>query len=279
VSYHTYYDREAPPRVSFRGRDEWRPPHHGYWAHGDDWWPVGYRRYHRYYYHCEPGVFVYSGWGSSWYDPWWSGPYWWPSSGTVVYRNTYNSYTYPLPPRYEGSYEYPAPPTGSPYYQAEPWMDAELRRALADVAAAWTTGDIRSFQAHLTPGAAVAVRYEWEQEQPWVLAPPVLLDIVSQALQGQRDSRFRFVQAQQMESGLVWAVAEHWFRPENEPERVEATQEYMFRRHDQAWLVEAVTARPQRYWWLASAVLDDAAAESRRLIEEMDRARAQEPGR
>jgi hypothetical protein len=48
--------------------------------------------------------------------------------------------------------------------------------------------------------------------------------------------------------------------------------EFMFRRHDNNWLLEALVASPENYWWLEPGLLDDAARESARLFEEMQRA-------
>jgi hypothetical protein len=214
-----------------------------------------------------PRYYVYGGWGPEWYDPWWHGNYWWPSSSYHVHH-TYHYYHY---------YEDVTPRDWTPYYESASWMDSELQTALADIALAWTNGDIELLQAHLTPGAAIAVRYDWEQDDPWVLASPVLLDILLEALDSQVDGEFRFVQAEQIEPGLVWAVGEHSFRVEGEARR-QAVMEFMFREYADAWLVEAITASPEKYWWLDEGLLDDAARESARLFEEMERAEIRGPG-
>jgi hypothetical protein len=151
-------------------------------------------------------------------------------------------------------------------------MDPELATALSDIAIAFSVGDVKLIQAHLTPGLGVDVRHRWEQERPWVLAPPVLLDLLVEALDSQQDGSFRFVQVQEMERGLVWAVAEHSFRADRDTARRQATMEFMFRRHDNNWLLEALVASPENYWWLEPGLLDDAARESARLFEEMQRA-------
>ena len=245
--------RGSPPRVSRRTWDG-RPRRHRF-------------RYHHYYYRAVPRYYVYGGWGPDWYDPWWHGNYWWPRSGRHVHH-TYHYYHY---------YEDLTPRDRTPYYESAPWMESALHTALADIAIAWTTGDIELLQAHLTPGAAVAVRHDWEQREPWVLAAPVLLDILLEAIDAQVDSEFRFVQIEEIEPGLVWAVGEHSFRLEGE-QREQATLEYMFREHEDAWLVEAITARPENYWWLDGDLLDDAARESARLLQEMDRTEVWGPG-
>lgn len=252
------------------GRD-WRPPRgrpshvsHPAW----DGRPRRNRfRYHHYYYRVYPRYYVYGGWGPDWYDPWWYGNYWWPQTNYNVYH-TYHYYHY---------YDDVRPRDWAPYYDSAPWMDSELQTALADIAVAWTTGDIELFQAHLTPGAAIAIRHNWQQREPWVLAAPVLLDILLEAVDAQADGQFRFVQTEEMEPGLVWAVGEHSFRLEGEP-REQATMEFMFREYEGAWIVEAITASPEKYWWLDGDLLDDAARESARLFEEMDRAQVWGPG-
>jgi hypothetical protein len=208
-----------------------------------------------------PRYYIYGGWGAGWYDPWWWGNYWWPGYSHSR-REVHHYYRY-----YDRR-----PIEEAPYYRSAPWMDAELHTALTDVAIAWSTGDIELIQAHLTPAEAVAVRYDWEQDEPWVLAAPVLLDIVMDALDAQTESEFRFVQIEEMEPGLVWAVAEHSFRLEGEGRR-RATMEFMFRRYEEAWLIEAITGDPGEYWWLDAELLDDAAQESARLFDEMERAR------
>jgi len=79
-----------------------------------------------------------------------------------------------------------------------------------------------------------------------------------------------------MEPGLVWAVAEHTFRVQGEDLERNATLEFMFRRQNDTWLVEAIKASPANYWWADPEKLDDAARESARLFEEMDQARVLE---
>jgi hypothetical protein len=151
-------------------------------------------------------------------------------------------------------------------------MDSDLQTALTDVAVAWSVGDIELLQAHLTPDQPVAIRHTWEQEDPWVLAPPVLLDMLVEALDAQKESHFRFAQVEQMEPGLVWAVAEHRFTLRDEDQERHGTIEFMFRRYENAWLVEAIVASPENYWWADGDLLEDAARESARLMEEMDQA-------
>jgi len=248
--------------VSFRtpngGWGGWRP-----------WW-----RFHHYYYHSWPTVFVWGGWGTGWYDPWWWGPYWWPHEEVrviIVHEDDDDGI-----PSYDYDRSDRPRDTTSDWEHAE-WMVPELRTALDDFAGAWTSGDVQKLQAHLTPTLAIAVRHDWEQqEEPWLLAPPVLLDIVLQALDAQRDSIFRFVQAEQMEPGLVWAVGEHSFTAD-QGGRIEATMEVMFRRYENTWLVEAITASSDQYRWLADDLLKDAATESARLLDQMKQAQAAEP--
>jgi hypothetical protein len=155
-------------------------------------------------------------------------------------------------------------------------MEPKLREAFDDLAAAWTNGTIERIQAHLTATVPISIRHDWEQPEPWVLAPPVFLDLALQALDAQQDSSFRVVQAQEMERGLVWAVAEHTFTTD-EGKRVEATMEMMFRRYGDAWLIEAITASPENYRWLEDGLLKDAASESTRLFDQMRRARETAP--
>jgi len=251
------------------GHDSWRPPKTGrvsYRAWDDDRPPCPIRwspRYRHYYYRSVPGYYIYGGWGTGWYDPWWWGNYWWPEPQTTVVHHYYHY-------GYDDSVGYAPPAEGAP------WIDAELQTALTDVAVAWSTGRIELFQAHLSPDTPVAIQHDWEREERWVLAPPVLLDLVVEALDAQTESDFRFVQTEQMEPGLVWAVAEHSFRVRDDGQERRATMEYMFRRSGDTWLVEAIQAAPANYWWADPSVLDDAARESARLFEELDQARALE---
>ena len=259
-----------------RGNDrppegKWRPPRQHRGQGGTFYWDDGRIRirrhrtpaFHHYYYQSIPRHYIYGGWGSGWYDPWWWGNYWWPAYEHHGYRDVYHyDHYYNEVPVYE-----------APYYQDARWLTHELHTALTDIAVAWTAGDVELLQAHMTPGVGVAVQYEWEQEEPWVLASPVLLDLVMEALDYQADSQFEFVQVEELEPGLVWAVAEHEFRLEGEG-RQSAVQEYIFREYENAWLVEAIVADPAKYWWLEPELLDDAARESARLFDEMERARA-----
>jgi hypothetical protein len=248
-------DAWRPPktgRVSFRAWDDGRPPWPDYWA----------PRYRHYYYRSWPSYYTYGGWGAGWYDPWWSGNYWWPDYRTVEVHHYYHY-------DYDGS-AYAPPEEGAA------WVDAELQTSLTDIAVAWSTGKVELLQAHLTPGSPISIRHDWDATDQWVLAPPVLLDLVVEALDAQTESQFRFVQTQQMEPGLVWAVAEHTFRLRDDDGGRNATMEFMFRRHEDTWLVEAVVATPANYWWADPKVLDDAARESARLFDEMDRARVPE---
>ncbi|MGQ9732220.1 MAG: hypothetical protein ACUVX8_13235 [Candidatus Zipacnadales bacterium] len=241
-----------PRRVSYRAHEPWwREPHH--------WRP----RYHHYYYTVLPRYFIYGGWGSGWYDPWWWGNYWWPTWGYGP-SHTHIVYHY---------YDYDHEPAVRErvYFDKAPWMDTELTTTLTDVAIAWTTGDIELIQAHLTPSIPITVYHDWEQVNPWVLAAPVFLDITLEALDSQSDSSFRFVQVEELEAGLAWAVAEHSFRLEGEDIR-DATMEFMFRHHDDTWLIEAIKVSPENYWWAEPTLLDDAARESARLFDEMERA-------
>lgn len=239
-------------RVSFRTRPD-GPPYPSYWR----------PRYYHYYYDVFPRYYIYGGWGVGWYDPWWWGNYWWPECTRTTEVHHYHHYDYDEPVR------------SASYYQAAPWMDAELQTALTDVAVAWTTGDIELLQAHFTPTVPVVLRHDWERGQEWVLVPPVLLDILLEALDMQVESHFRFAKIEQMEPGLVWAVAEHRFRLRDEQRERQATMEYMFRQYENAWLIEAIAGTPENYWWVGADILDDAARESARLMEEMDRARSQ----
>lgn len=245
----------APPRVSFRAPGGW-------WAPRWPWW-----RYRHYYYCRWPVVFAYGGWGVGWYDPWWFGPYWWPAAG-VSFDDDYEARDYAAPPRTDGE--------AASDWERAPWMEPKLREAFDDLAAAWTNGTIERIQAHLTATVPISIRHDWEQPEPWVLAPPVFLDLALQALDAQQDSSFRVVQAQEMERGLVWAVAEHTFTTD-EGKRVEATMEMMFRRYGDAWLIEAITASPENYRWLEDGLLKDAASESTRLFDQMRRARETAP--
>jgi hypothetical protein len=250
------HDSWRPPktgRVSYRAWDDHRPPCPIYWN----------PRYRHYYYRTLPGVYIYGGWGAGWYDPWWWGNYWWPECRTTEVHHYYH-------------YGYDDPGQYMPPEEGAPWIDAELQTAMVDVAVAWSTGDVKLLQAHLTPEAPVAVRHDWERDEQWVLAPPVFLDMVVEALDAQTESRFRFVQAEEMEPGLVWAVAEHTFRLRDDDRERSTTMEYMFRRNEGTWLVEAILASPANYWWADPEVLDDAARESARLFEELDRARVSE---
>jgi len=234
-----------------------------YRAHGDGWCPRPHDwrpRYHHYYYRSWPRYYVYGGWGTGWYDPWWWGNYWWPEPTQVIVVHHY----------YDRDYDDTV--RNAPYFDGAEWMDAELQTALTDVAVAWSVGDIELLQAHLTPKEPVAIRHDWEQKDPWVLAPPVLLDMLVEALDAQKESHFRFVQIEEMEPGLAWAVAEHRFTLRDEDRERQATMEFMFRRYGNAWLVEAIVAGPENYWWADPKLLDDAATESTRLFEEMDRA-------
>jgi len=252
-----------------RGRDSWRPPKTGRvsyraWDDGRPPCPVRWAPHYRhYYYRSVPSYYIYGGWGAGWYDPWWWGNYWWPDYRTVEVHHYYHY-------DYDDSVQY------APYQEGAPWVDAELQTALTDVAVAWTSGEVELFQAHLTPERPVSIRHDWDRDEQWVLAPPVLLDIIVEALDAQTDSRLRFVQTEQMEPGLVWAVAEHTFSLRDEAGERSATMEFMFRRHENTWLVEAILATPANYWWADPEVLDDAARESARLFEELDRARVLE---
>ncbi len=239
--------------------DKWRPPHRSRRAggHGGRYTP----QYHHYYYRSHPRQYVYGGWGAGWYDPWWWGNYYWPRSSTQIQVHHY----------YDNYIEVPIRETR--YYEDAQWIDTELHTTLTDIAVAWTTGDVELLQAHLTPGAGVAIQHDWEQEDPWILAAPVMLDLMLDAFDAQVKSEFRFVQVEEMEPGLVWAIAEHEFELEGERPK-KATMEFMFRSYENAWLVEAVVADPANYWWVDAELLDDAARESARLLDEMDEARA-----
>jgi hypothetical protein len=245
-----------PPRVSFRAPGAWRYSYRPWW------------RYHHYYYTSWPCGFYWGGWGAGWYDPWWSGPYWWPRDEIVIV----NHYDY----HYDVDDEAERPRDEGSEWRNAAWMEPALQTAMDDVATLWTTGTIEKLQAHLTPTLGISLRHDWEQEEPWVLAPAVLLDIVLQAVDAQRDSTFRFVQAEQMEPGLVWAVGEQTYTTDT-GERVEASMEIMFRRYDDTWLVEAITADPAQYWWMAKDLLADAATESARLFDQMEQAREKAP--